>query len=123
MITSDYIAFSALLISFGNVGYTIYHDKKNETDNIKKEQISYLKSLTQIIKSISFHSTDELKLDQLELVRDELTFCSCYDQNKPFQNLSLELDDMVYVMCTTKNEHDFKEQKNASLSEIRNFKK
>ena len=122
MTTSDYIAFSALLISFGNIGYTVYHDEKNKNDSIKKEQVNYLKSLTKLVKSISFHNTEELKLDQLELVRDELTFCSCYNDDVQFQDLSVEVDDIVYLMCNSKDDSDFKEQKNKCLSEIRNFK-
>lgn len=122
MTTSDYIAFSALLISFGNIGYTVYRDEKNKNDSIKKEQVSYLKSLTKLIKSISFHNTEELKLDQLELVRDELTFCSCYDNNMQFQDLSVKLDDIVYLMCNSEDENDFKEHKNKCLSEIKSFK-
>lgn len=121
MITADKIAIGALVVSCINFVFTIYSNNQNSRKSIKNEQNSYLKALTRLVKNISFHSSVESKLNTLDLVREELTFCSCFDKNLSFENFSCELDDQVYTLCTTKIESDFIQLKESCANEIRNF--
>ncbi|SMP86360.1 hypothetical protein SAMN06314042_10244 [Epsilonproteobacteria bacterium SCGC AD-308-O04] len=122
MNTSDYIASGAFLLSLGSFGYSIYSNNENTKNNIKREQTNYLKQLNRIINNINFNSDDLIKQNALNSIREELNFCTCYEDETSFQNFSTNIDDNFYMLCSAIVEDDFLLTKEKCLNEIQNFK-
>lgn len=121
MITADIISGLALIVSAGTFFYTIHVNNQSTVRNLKKDQSNYLKSLTRLVKTITFSSSPEFKENTLDSLREELTFCTYFDNNLSFQEFSLNLDDNVYVLCNSQTEYDFNSIKDTCISDIRNF--
>ncbi|PNV83481.1 MAG: hypothetical protein C0627_05135 [Sulfurimonas sp.] len=122
MTSSDTIASIAVLFSIGSFGYTIYSNNKNN-ENIKtREQLSYLKSLNRIVKSITYETDSNIKESTLDTLRDELNYCTCYDNKVEFEDFSANVDDFFFAMTSASSKNDYSDLKEKCLNEIQNFK-
>jgi len=122
MTSSDYIALSAVILSLLSFLYTNYTNSKHNERIIKKEQNDYLKHLTRLVNKIIFTEKSEIKYNILNSLREELTFCTCYENNTKFLNLSEDLDDNIFILCTTKSNEDFLQIKERCITDLRKFK-
>ncbi len=113
---------SALIISAGTIYYTIRYNTKNTKKQTKEKQNDYLKLLTRLINKMAFTNTHELKEQMLNTLREELNFCSVFENDNEFNDLSKDIDDKVYMLYDTKEINIFKQTKEKCLKKIRNFK-
>lgn len=122
MIDSDIIASGAVVVSIFNIFYTYRSSVNISNKNLKKEQYTYLRQLAKIIHSFSFEEDEVNKQKILNEIREELTYCSCFQNNDSFEKFSCEIDDTTYCAFEAKNKEDFEELKNKILICIENFK-
>lgn len=71
---------------------------------------------------MAFVNTPETKEQMLNTLREELIFCSVFENDNEFNDLSKDIDDKVYMLYDTKEINIFKQTKEKCLKKIRNFK-
>ncbi len=113
---------SALIISAISLFYTIRYNTNNTKKQTKEKQNDYLKLLTRLINKMAFVNTPETKEQMLNTLREELIFCSVFENDNEFNDLSKDIDDKVYMLYDTKEINIFKQTKEKCLKKIRNFK-
>jgi len=112
----------ALSISAGTLYYTIRYNTNNTKKQTKKDQNDYLKLLTRLINKMVFNNTPELKKQMLNTLREELNFCSVFENDNEFNDLSKDIDDKAYMLYVLSDINIFKQTKEKCLKKIRNFK-
>jgi hypothetical protein len=122
MTSSDTIATIAIIFSVASFGYTIYSNNKNNKDIKTREQLSYLKSLSRTVRSIAYETDSNIKESTLDTLRDELNYCTCYDNEIEFEDFSANIDDFFYAMTSSSSKDDYSNLKEKCLNEIQNFK-
>lgn len=122
MTDSDIIASGAVVVSIFNIFYTYRSSVNISNNNLIKEQYTYLRQLAKIIHSFSFEKGEIDKQNILNEIREELTYCSCFQNNDSFEKFSCEIDDNTYCASEAENKEDFEELKNKILTSIEKFK-
>lgn len=122
MTTTDIIATGALIVSVASLFYTFYSNHTSKERELKKEKVTFLKSLAKLIRSMTFTHTTDIKNNILDSIREELNFSTCYDNNEKFIQFSEELDDNVYSLSQSTCSEDFSNLKERIIENIKSFK-
>ncbi len=122
MTTTDIIATGALIVSTCSLIYTYYSSYNNKERELKKEKVAFLKSITKLIRGMTFSHSYDVKSNILDSIREELNFSSCYDNNEKFNEFSEKLDDDVYILTQSTCDIDFLNLKEIIIDNIRLFK-
>lgn len=123
MTDTDLIASGALITSFFTLYYTYSTDKKNKKNDLRKDKLIYLKDLTLIIRSIHFNSDTPSKEHAFDNLRDQLNYCSCFEESTTFDKSSEELDDNFYSLIHTQTDNEFLTIKEDLIASIEKLKK